>query len=79
MKDDVTKLKISKKDITNSKELPGAQLVIKDSEGNEVEKWTSAEEPHYIEMLPIGTYTLTEIACTLHEGRRRTVRGQGYR
>ena len=62
MKDDVTKLKISKKDITNSKELPGAQLVIKDSEGNEVEKWTSAEEPHYIEMLPIGTYTLTEIA-----------------
>ncbi|MDY5331591.1 MAG: SpaA isopeptide-forming pilin-related protein [Porcincola intestinalis] len=62
MKDDVTKLKISKEDITNSKELPGAQLAIKDSEGNEVEKWTSAEEPHYIEMLPIGTYTLTEIA-----------------
>ena len=62
MKDDITKLKISKEDITNSKELPGAQLVIKDSEGNEVEKWTSAEEPHYIEMLPIGTYTLTEIA-----------------
>ncbi|MCI6699655.1 MAG: hypothetical protein MR488_10930 [Lachnospiraceae bacterium] len=62
MKDDVTKLKISKEDITNSKELPGAQLAIKDSEGNEVEKWTSAEEPHYIEMLPIGTYTLTETA-----------------
>ena len=62
MKDDVTKLKVSKEDITNSKELPGAQLVIRDSEGNEVEKWTSAEEPHYIEMLPIGTYTLTEIA-----------------
>ena len=62
MKDDVTRLKISKEDITNSKELPGAQLVIRDSEGNEVEKWTSAEEPHYIEMLPIGTYTLTEAA-----------------
>ena len=62
MKDDITKLKISKEDITNSKELPGAQLVIRDSEGNEVEKWTSAEEPHYIEMLPIGTYTLTESA-----------------
>jgi len=62
MKDDVTKLKISKEDITNSKELPGAQLVIKDSEGNEVEKWTSGEKPHYIEMLPIGTYTLTETA-----------------
>ena len=62
MKDAPTKLEISKEDITTSKELPGAQLVIKDSEGNEVEKWTSAEEPHYIEMLPIGTYTLTETA-----------------
>jgi uncharacterized surface anchored protein len=62
MKDAPTKLEISKEDITTSKELPGAQLVIKDSEGKEVEKWTSAEEPHYIEMLPIGAYTLTEIA-----------------
>ena len=62
MKDAPTKLEISKEDITTSKELPGAQLVIKDSEGKEVEKWTSAEEPHFIEMLPIGTYTLTETA-----------------
>ena len=62
MKDDVTKLKISKKDITKGEELPGAQLVIKDSEGKEIEKWTSTNEPHYIEMLPIGTYTLTETA-----------------
>ena len=62
MKDAPTKLEISKEDITTSKELPGAQLVIKNSEGKEVEKWTSAEEPHYIEMLPIGTYTLTETA-----------------
>ena len=62
MKDAPTKLEISKEDITTSKELPGAQLVIKDSEGNEVEKWTSSDKPHYIEMLPIGTYTLTETA-----------------
>ena len=62
MKDASTKLKISKEDITTSKELPGAQLVIKDSEGNEIEKWTSSDKPHYIEMLPIGIYTLTETA-----------------
>jgi uncharacterized surface anchored protein len=62
MKDAPTKLEISKEDITTSKELPGAQLVIKDSEGNEIEKWTSSDKPHYIEMLPIGTYTLTETA-----------------
>ena len=62
VKDDVTKLKISKQDITRGEELPGAQLVIKDSEGKEIEKWTSTNEPHYIEMLPIGTYTLTETA-----------------
>ena len=62
MKDAPTKLEISKEDITTSEELPGAQLVIKDSEGNEIEKWTSSDKPHYIEMLPIGTYTLTEIA-----------------
>lgn len=63
MKDEVTKVEISKKDITNNKELPGAELVITDSEGKEIEKWTSTEEPHYIEMLPIGTYTLTETAA----------------
>ena len=63
MKDDVTKIKISKQDITSGKELPGAQLSIKDKDGNEVEKWTSTDQPHYIEMLPIGTYTLTEIAA----------------
>lgn len=62
MKDDVTKLKISKQDITRGEELPGAQLVIKDSEGKEIEKWTSTNEPHYIEMLPVGSYTLTETA-----------------
>lgn len=42
-------------------EIPGATLVIKDSEGNEVESWVSATEPHMIERLPVGTYTLTEL------------------
>ena len=59
MKDDVTKVEISKQDIAG-KELPGAKLTILDSEGKVVESWTSTNNPHYIEMLPIGKYTLRE-------------------
>ena len=59
MKDDVTKVQISKTDISG-KELPGAKLTILDKDGKTVESWTSEEKPHYIEMLPIGEYTLRE-------------------
>lgn len=59
MKDDVTKVEISKQDIAG-KELPGAKLTILDEEGNVVESWTSTDKPHYIEMLPIGKYILRE-------------------
>jgi uncharacterized surface anchored protein len=59
MKDDVTKVEISKTDIAGN-ELPGAKLTILDKDGNVVESWTSGKEAHYIEMLPIGEYTLRE-------------------
>ena len=59
MKDDVTKLEISKQDIAG-KELPGAKLTILNQDGKVVESWTSTEKAHYIEMLPIGKYTLRE-------------------
>ena len=59
MKDDVTKVEISKTDISG-RELPGAKLTILDKDGKTVENWTSEEKPHYIEMLPIGEYTLRE-------------------
>lgn len=59
MKDDVTKVQISKTDISG-KELPGAKLTILDKDGKTVESWTSEGKPHYIEMLPIGEYTLRE-------------------
>lgn len=62
MKDDVTKVEISKTDIAGE-ELPGAKLTIWDENGEVVESWTSTEEPHYIEMLPIGKYTLHEEAA----------------
>ena len=61
MRDDITKVQISKVDIATGKELPGAELVIKDKDGNTVAQWISEGKPHYIEKLPAGEYTLTEI------------------
>ena len=57
-----TGVKISKQDITSKKELPGATLVVKDANGNEVASWVSTTEPHYVELEP-GNYTLTEISA----------------
>lgn len=51
---------ISKQDITNKKELPGATLVVKDYDGNIIEEWVSTNEPHLINNLKPGIYTLTE-------------------
>lgn len=60
MLDDVTKVEISKKDITDSSEVPGAKLIILDKDGKKVESWTSTDKPHMIEKLPVGEYTLRE-------------------
>ena len=56
-----TPIVISKKDITNEKELAGATLVVKDSFGKIIDKWVSTTTPHYItkELTP-GTYYLSE-------------------
>lgn len=51
---------ISKQDVATSKELPGATLVLKDSEGNIIDKWVSTTTPHYIDDLKEGKYTLIE-------------------
>lgn len=56
-------VQISKQDITNSQELEGASLTIRDQEGNVVESWISGKEPHLIYALPAGTYTLTEVTA----------------
>lgn len=62
MKDDATKVKISKRDITNDKELPGATLQIIDKDGNVVEEWVSTDEAHFIEgkLIAGKEYTLRE-------------------
>lgn len=63
MVDDTTKVKISKRDITTDKELPGATLQIIDENGNVVEEWVSTNEPHMIEgkLIAGKEYTLKEI------------------
>ena len=63
MKDDITKVQISKVDIATGKELPGAELTITDKDGKEINRWVSTDTPHYIEKLPAGEYTLTEITA----------------
>ena len=61
MRDDTIKVEISKKDLTTMEELPGAELTITDKDGKEIDRWVSTDKPHYIEKLPAGEYTLTEV------------------
>lgn len=58
---------ISKTDITQANEVPGAKLVIKDEKGNVVDEFTSTTEKH-VTNLYSGNYSLTE-----------TIAPKGYR
>ncbi|MGN1183584.1 MAG: collagen binding domain-containing protein, partial [Faecalibacillus sp.] len=62
MKDEITKVDISKVDATTSKEIEGAKLTLTDKEtGQVIETWTSKKEPHRIEGLEVNkTYILHE-------------------
>ncbi len=59
-KNEKNSVTVSKQDIANSSELPGATLVINNSDGKEIVKWTSSTKPYVIRGLAAGTYTLTE-------------------
>lgn len=50
---------LSKQDITNSKEIKGAKITIKDSKGVKVVEYISDGKPKTF-AIPAGTYTLTE-------------------
>ena len=55
MKDEITKVDISKVDATNQKEIEGAKLTLTNKETGEViEQWISKKEPHRIEGLEVG-------------------------
>ena len=58
----VVDVEFSKIDVTTSKELPGATLEVRDSNGKLIELWVSTDKPHYISLAP-GKYTLTEIVA----------------
>lgn len=62
MKDDHTKVSVSKTDITDGKEIQGAKLQVIDKDGKVFDEWTTGEE-HLIEYIPAGTYTLREKAA----------------
>lgn len=63
MRDDITRVSISKQDITTKQELPGAHLTITDENGKVIEDWVSTDQPHYVEKMPAGKYTLTEVTA----------------
>ncbi|MGN0436079.1 MAG: collagen binding domain-containing protein, partial [Wujia sp.] len=66
MEDDYKYLYITKVDITNGKELPGAKLTITDKNGNVIAQWTSNEESYRIPVLSFNydeEYTLTEVTA----------------
>ncbi len=57
-----TTVAITKQDLTNGQELPGALLTVTDAGGKELHKWTSTTEPHVIRGLALDTeYRLTEL------------------
>ncbi|QTE68143.1 Cna B-type domain-containing protein [Clostridiales bacterium] len=61
VEDSKTSVKVSKVDIADGEELPGATIQIIDSEGNVVEEWVSTDEAHTIEGLKTGEkYILRE-------------------
>ena len=54
------RVSISKKSITNGKEISGATLIIKDSSGNTIDKWVTDGTEHILAAIPAGKYTLIE-------------------
>jgi len=68
MFDDITKLEITKTDITTGVVVEGATLAIYDMEGNKLYEWVTTTEPYYIEKLPVGTYRLVEELAPLEDG-----------
>lgn len=63
-----TESQFTKTDATTGEELEGAKLQIIDKEGNIVEEWISAKEPHVVYGLPEGTYILHEELPPYAEG-----------
>ena len=68
MQDDYTKVQISKTAIATGKEISGAKLKITDADGKTIAEWVTDGTPHYMERIPMGTYTLTETMAPTEQG-----------
>ena len=60
VKETPIQVEVSKSDITTGKEIVGAILEIKDSEGNVYASWTTDGTPYQLHAMPAGNYTLRE-------------------
>ena len=50
--------------MVNGEEVEGAELVVTDEEGNEIDRWVSGKEPHHVKGLEEGKkYFLEEFTC----------------
>lgn len=64
MKDEYSKVDISKIDSTTGKELKGAKLQVLDKDGNVLEEWSTNGKPNRVEKLPVNEeLTLREITA----------------
>ena len=55
---------VTKTDIVNGEEVEGAELIVTDENGNEVDRWISTKEPHHVVGLEEGKkYILTELTA----------------
>ena len=55
---------VTKTDMVNGEEVEGAELVVTDEEGNEIDRWVSEKEPHHVKGLEEGKkYFLEEFTC----------------
>ena len=60
LNNDFTKVEISKRELADESEVVGAELELRNSNGDVIDAWTSGEEPHRIDRLEPGEYTLSE-------------------
>ncbi len=61
--DQKSKVSLSKREITGSKEIPGCQMRVKDLDNREIASWISGEEPYMLEgvLTPGESYYLEEV------------------
>ena len=60
LKISTSKITIVKVDKATGNNIAGAELVLKDADGNEIASWTTTTSGHVIKNLPNGTYTIEE-------------------